>query len=209
MHGSSTSWLHVRSFSFPPEALESVHRDPTAGESMVYVVDNSLKTHSHESRKNCRPARAKSSLTLRVKQHRREREINARIDKSTKDCRCRNSWHKRRRNAWRGPNCRCRNSWPGRRRNDSGTTIRRPRTCDRESVTKCRTREKGDNRDRWQHEDVLDSSIYLPPRYPAALPAVGPIRMHTTLSPCSLLPSGCTGRPPMWESNGGEDSSSS
>ena len=28
----------------------------------------------------------------------------------------------------------------------------------RESVTKCRTREKGDNQDRWQHEDVLDSS---------------------------------------------------
>ena len=29
-----------------------------------------------------------------------------------------------------------------------------------ESVTKCRTRETGDNRDRWQHEDVLDSIIY-------------------------------------------------
>ena len=30
----------------------------------------------------------------------------------------------------------------------------------REPVTKCRTREQGDNRDRWQHEDDLDSSIY-------------------------------------------------
>ena len=100
---------------------------------MVYVVDNSLKTHSHESRKNCRAARAKSSLTLRVKQHRREREINARIDKSTKYCRCRNSWQEGRRNVWRGIDCRCRNSWPERRRNASGTTIRRPRTCENPS----------------------------------------------------------------------------
>ena len=30
----------------------------------------------------------------------------------------------------------------------------------RESVTKQRTRENRDNRDSWQHEDVLDSSIY-------------------------------------------------
>ena len=49
-----------------------------------------------------------------MNQHRREREIGARLDKSTKDCRCRTSRHRRRRNA-------------------SGTTIRRTRTCENPS----------------------------------------------------------------------------
>ena len=140
---------------------------------MVYVVDNSLKTHSHESRKNCRAARAKSSLTLRVKQHRREREIGARIDKSTKYCRCRNIWQEGRRNVWRGIDCRCRNSWPERRRNASGTTIRRPRTCKNPS----RSTGPGRRGTTETAGNTRKSSIPVfiaPPWYPAALPAVRP-----------------------------------
>ena len=163
-----------------------------AGESMVYVVDNSLKTHSCESRKNRRAAQAKNSLTLRVKEHRREREIGARIDKSTKACRCRNSWHRRRRNAWRGPDCRCRNSWPEGRRNAFGTTIRRPRTCENPS----RSAGPGRRGTTGTAGNTRKSSIPVfiaPPRHPSALPAVRPIRMHTTLSPCPLLLSGGSG----------------
>ena len=80
-----------------------------------------------------------------------------RIDKSTRDCRCRNSWPKRRRNVERTlplPQQLARGA-PQRLWNND------PKTQNmRESVTKCRTREKGNNRDRWQHEDGLDSSIY-------------------------------------------------
>ena len=169
---SPEAWVFdLGSFSFPPEALESVHRDSTADESMVFVVDNSLKTHSHESCKNCRVARAKSSLTLRVNQHRRERETSARIDKSTKDCRCRNSWHRRRRNVWRGPDGRCRNSWPEGRRNSSGTTIRRPGTCENPS----RSAGPGRRETTVTAGNTRMSSIPVlvtPPRKPAALPAV-------------------------------------
>ena len=70
-------------------------------------------------------------------------QVNTMIDKSTRGCRCRNSWQEGRRNVWRGLDGRCRNNWPERRRKASETTIRRPRTSDRETVTK--TREKRDN----------------------------------------------------------------
>ena len=72
-------------------------------------------------------------------------QVNTMLDKSTRGCRCRTSWQEGRRDVWRGPGCRCRNCWPERRRNASGTTIRRPRTSDRETNTKSGTREKGDN----------------------------------------------------------------
>ena len=71
---------------------------------------------------------------------------------------------------------------------------RSPRT-----VTKCRTREKGDNSDRWQHEDVFDSSISH------TAPVPGGVARHNLVS---LLPSSIP-EPRMWETNGGEDSSSS
>ena len=131
-------------------------------------------------------------------------QVNTMLNKLTRGCRCRKSWQEGRRNVWRGPDGRCRNNWPQRRRNASGTTIRRPRTSDRETVTKSGTREKGDN---WTAFNTRMSStpvFITPPRNPAALPAVRPIRMYTTLSPCSLLPSGGSERPSMWESNGGE-----
>ena len=63
------------------------------------------------------------------------------------------------------------------------------------AVRKRRTREEGDNVDRWQHEDDLGSSIFFHrPGSRGALPAVGPIRKYSTLSPCSLDPSGSSVR---------------
>ena len=50
----------------------------------------------------------------------------------------------------------------------------------RVAVRKFRTREKGDN------SDDFGSSIFAPPRFPAALPAVRSIRKYSTLSPCSI-----------------------
>ena len=47
--------------------------------------------------------------------------------------RCRNSRQHGRRNVFVEIDCRCRNSWPEGRRNASGTTIRRPRTCENPS----------------------------------------------------------------------------
>ena len=65
-----------------------------------------------------------------MKKHRRERKTSARIDQSTRGCRCRNSWHRRRRDVWRAFDFRCRQParrTPRRLRNNDpnmeGTTV--------------------------------------------------------------------------------------
>ena len=68
----------------------------------------------------------------------------------------------------------------------------------REAARQRRTREEGDNIDRWQHEDDLGSRIFHRSGF-RRLPS-GRIHQntYTTLSPCSLHPSGSSERPP-WE----------
>ena len=69
-----------------------------------------------------------------------------------------------RRNVLAVVDCRCRDSWRKGRRNASERTNRCPRTC----VQPSRTKEEAVNSDRWQQEDDLGSSIFVPPRFPAA-----------------------------------------
>ena len=112
----------------------------------------SLKRNTNLAQGNQDPTSTFSQPKLRILTHFHVYTVEPRIctlglDPTTRPvphntwkCRRRNSWQEGRCNVWRGPDCPCRNSWPERRRNASGTTIRRPRTHIRASVTKCRTR---------------------------------------------------------------------